>query len=250
MAASRKKRRWSRVLHRWAGILLLIPILIATATGVLLNHTIDLGLSKRNTTNSWIQERYGMHLNGEPEAYGFEKKAYAAQWDGQIFFREKLIKTRSPLVGAVPLRDGIAIVTTNSVHYFGLDGVLIETLDSITLPDGEISRAGRSKDLALALETAEGIRISDRDLLEFSAKTDSEDIVWSQPVPVTDANRKLWERAYAGDGLPFDRVILDIHSGRFFGSIGKWIYDLMLFGVLVLSATGVVLFFKNRRRAS
>ena len=54
---------------------------------------------------------------------------------------------------------------------------------------------------------------------------------------------------FSGDGIPLDRVIPDIHSGRFFGSIGKWVYDLTVIGVLILSITGLILFFRTRRRA-
>ena len=48
--------------------------------------------------------------------------------------------------------------------------------------------------------------------------------------------------------MPLDRVLLDIHSGRFFGTVGKWVYDITVVGVLILSVTGFILFFRTRRR--
>lgn len=249
MAAPGKTKRRSRAFHRWAGIFLLVPILLATLTGVVLNHTVDLDLSKRHVTNSFVQSRYGMTLKGEPQAYGLSGKTYAAEWDENVFFRKNLIEDPSPLVGAVPLRDGVAIVTRTAVHYYGLDGALIENLDSASLPPGKITRAGRTPALTLALETPEGIRISDSELLDFTPAQETASITWSEKTTATPGDRQLWKSAYSGDGIPLDRLILDIHSGRFFGGIGKWIYDILCFGVLALSATGLILFLRNRKRS-
>ncbi len=62
--------------------------------------------------------------------------------------------------------------------------------------------------------------------------------------------RKKWKASFSGGGIPLDRVILDLHSGRFFGTIGKWIYDITVVGVLALSATGFILFLRTRRRSA
>ena len=244
----RRKRRWSRLLHRWAGIILLIPLLVSCITGVILNHTVDLDLSNRHTSSAWIQARYGMNLEGDPQAFGFEGKAHAASWDGQIFHRNTIIDDSAPLVGAVPLRDGTAVVTSSTIHYYGLDGELIETLGSATLPATPISRAGRTSDLTLVFETPDGRFTSDENLLSFDPSPAGQETSWSTSVTPTESDLKTWKTTFSGDGVPLDRVVLDIHSGRFFGTIGKWIYDLTVIGVLLLSVTGFVLFFRSRRR--
>lgn len=228
---------------------ILIPLTIACVTGVVLNHTVDLGLSKRYVTSPWIQKRYGMSLNGQPSALGLNGKASAARWDGQLFYKNNIIADSSPLVGAVPLRDGTAVVTSDTVHYFGLDGTLIETLDDTTLPAAQLSRAGRNRDLALVLETPNGVFLSDANLLGFTKILATKEITWSSSVSPSPNDLRIWKTAFSGDGVPLDRLILDIHSGRFFGTVGKWIYDLVVIGVLLLSGTGLVLFFRTRRRA-
>lgn len=230
-------------------MVLLVPLTIACITGLILNHTVDLKLSSRNTSAEWIQARYGMSLEGEPKAFGLDGKAYAGTWDGKIFHSKDILGDTSALIGAVPLRDGTAVVTASAVHYYGLDGELIEILDSLTLPGTPIERAGRNQDLALVLETASGTFISDENLLEFSKSSTDQEINWSIPVTAGESDLKKWKTAFSGTGVPLDRVILDLHSGRFFGTIGKWIYDLTAIGVLVLSTTGFVLFLRTRRRA-
>lgn len=249
MPALRRKKPWNRLIHRWSGVLLIVPLTIACVTGLILNHTVDLNLSNRFVTADWIQARYGMSLEGDPKAFGLDGKAYAAIWDDKIFHRKNIIDDTSPLIGAVPLRDGTAVVTASAVHYFGLDGELIETLDSLALPPTPIGKAGRTSDLTLVLETVSGTFTSDANLLDFTESPDDQKTTWSAPVFATDAARKTWQTAFSGNGIPLDRVILDLHSGRFFGTIGKWIYDLTVIGVLFLSATGFVLFLRTRRRA-
>ena len=249
MAEPPKKKRWSRTIHRWSGILLLVPLAIACLTGLVLNHTVDMDLSNRHVTANWIQARYGMTLDGEPKAFGLDGKAYAATWDGKIFHRSSIVDDSEPLIGAVPLRDGTAVVTRFSVHYFGLDGELIEVIDSISLPATPVSRAGRTSNLTLVLETESGTYTSDPNLLDFTESPGNQETTWSTIVAPSDSDLKKWKTTYSGDGIPLDRVILDIHSGRFFGNIGKWIYDLTVIGVLVLSATGFILFLRTRRRA-
>ena len=250
MAKSRSIRTWIRASHRWLGVLLLLPLTIVCITGLILNHTVDLKLSSRKTSVDWIQARYGMHLQGEPEAMGFDGKAYAATWDGKIFYQKQILEDTTPLIGAVPLRDGTAVVTASAVHYFGLDGELIETLDSLTLPGTPISRSGRTRDLELVLETPAGTFISDENLLEFTKADTGREIDWSGVVTAKESDLETWKSAFSGDGIPLDRLILDLHSGRFFGTVGKWIYDLATVGVLLLSATGFVLFLRTRRRAA
>ena len=250
MAEPQKKKRWSRTVHRWSGILLLVPLTIACVTGLILNHTVDLNLSNRLVTSPWIETRYGMSLEGKPEALGLDGKAFAATWDGKIFHRKNIISDSSALVGAVPLRDGTAIVTNSAVHYFGLDGELIETLDSTSLPATPIAKAGRTTDFTLVLETVSGTFTSDANLLHFTESPAAQETNWSSPVTPSASDLKTWKNAFSGDGIPLDRVILDLHSGRLFGTIGKWIYDLTVIGVLVLSATGFVLFLRTRRRST
>ena len=144
MAKKGRRKTWTRRLHSWSGIVLLLPLAIACVTGMILNHTVDLDLSNRYTSASWIQARYGMNLEGEPEAYGLEGKAYAATWDGRIFHASAIVDDSEALVAAVPLRDGTAVVTASAVHYFDLAGELVETMGSATLPATPIARAGRT----------------------------------------------------------------------------------------------------------
>jgi len=47
---------------------------------------------------------------------------------------------------------------------------------------------------------------------------------------------------------PLHWLILDLHTGEFFGNYGPWFYDLIGVSFAVLSVTGIVMYFKMRRR--
>lgn len=242
-------KRLSRSSHRWLGVIVMLPLIVASITGVVLNHTVDLGLSEKRVTHGAVLKRYGYELAGEPRAFGFGDVVRAGAWDGHIFFGKNSFLSGAGLIGVVPLRDGTAVVVANAVHYFGLDGELIETLDETSLPGAAFGRAGRDGDLRLVLDDGEQLWRADSDLLEFSEfAAGVENVQFSLEVKPTDADRENWRAVFVGEGLPLDRVILDIHSGKFFGPLGKWVWDVIVVGILVLSVTGFVLFFRTRRR--
>lgn len=227
---------------------MLAPLTLACVTGLALNHTVDLDLGGKTVTWPWVLSCYGMALEGKPVAFGIGGKAYAASWGGKLFHRSQAIAADSPLVGAVPLRDGTAVVTATSVHYFGLDGELIESMDGTVLPATPVVRAGRTADFELVIETSSGSFTGDANLLGFRPSTGEQETEWSLTVPPTEADLEEWREAFHGGGIPLDRVILDLHSGRIFGTFGKWLYDLAVIGAIILSATGFLLFLRARRR--
>ena len=49
--------------------------------------------------------------------------------------------------------------------------------------------------------------------------------------------------------LTLDRVILDIHTGRFFGDAGRIVMDIVALAMLLLSLTGVCLWFGRRKQS-
>ncbi len=44
-----------------------------------------------------------------------------------------------------------------------------------------------------------------------------------------------------GGGLPLERVVLDLHSGRLFGWLGPYVMDAAALGLLIVAITGLLL---------
>jgi uncharacterized iron-regulated membrane protein len=99
----------------------------------------------------------------------------------------------------------------------------------------------------LAVKTAHGIYLTDDSMLEWrlAAKPDVE---WSEATPVTPGLYEALQAAYRGTGLPVERVLLDLHSGRILGRAGVYLVDAAAILFLLLAISGVWLW--TRRRAS
>ena len=63
-----------------------------------------------------------------------------------------------------------------------------------------------------------------------------------------DADRKRLGLAIAEQaGVPWSRVVLDLHSGNLRGTTGKLIVDLSGLGIIVMSLMGMKLVFRKQR---
>ena len=54
-----------------------------------------------------------------------------------------------------------------------------------------------------------------------------------------EAGGEARREAEAGEGIPFDRILHDLHSGRFFGALGPWLMDVTGIALLWLVGTGL-----------
>jgi len=62
-----KKRRYSVIyilllLHRWSGISIALFVILLSITGIMLNHTEALSLTKKNINNTYILSWYGIKM--------------------------------------------------------------------------------------------------------------------------------------------------------------------------------------------
>lgn len=234
-----KKRRPSRVWHRWLGFGLVIPLLFVAITGLLLNHVDELGWNEKSTDSGWVLSHYGMALEGDPVSYAVGGDM-VSEWSGQLFWNGQALEVEGELIGAVRLTSGVAVVAPRAVHLFDTHGMLIETLDDASLPEGQFQKAGLDAQRRLVVRTAEaGDWTFSGDLLEF-AISDQPPTSWSQAVSTPEAVRHAMETSYRGEGLTWSRILLDLHSGHFFGTVGRWLVDIFVILLVVLAITGLV----------
>ena len=233
-------RRW----HRWLGYLLLIPLLYVSITGLLLNHTDDLDLDSRHATSPWILDRYGMNLSGEPVS--FESGNFiASSWSDSLFLNGRSLEATGDLVGILTSESTIGLVCPDVVHLFSAEGELVESLDELLLPDSPIVAAAALR--TIRTEDGRLWQFTD-DFLEINEITkEGASPSWQSRVPTPEKLQTRMQESYRGPGMTWSRVLLDLHSGRFFGSLGKWIIDACAILFMILAITGLRLAFRNRR---
>lgn len=244
-------RRWAataRIWHRRVGLLVAALVAVLAITGLLLNHSDRLGLDRTNIVTGWVVDWYGLTPVEDP--VHFRAGEHWVSWiDGAAYANGKRVgEAGGTARGAVAFDSLVAMATSEAVIVFTSDGELVERLGVAFLP-GAIARVGTaaSKD-RIVIRTPAGQYASDSDLLAWSPFGD--EVVWSQAGTPTDVVLERQLAAYRGQGLPLSRVLLDLHSGRLFGSVGAAVMDAAAILLLVLVATGIVNWsgFRRRRR--
>ncbi|MBI2993882.1 MAG: PepSY domain-containing protein [Gammaproteobacteria bacterium] len=235
-------QRW----HRVAGIVIAVFVLLLCVTGFMLNHTDALALRDRNLASEWLLDWYGIEPRTAPVAF-----AAGSHWVTRIgervyLDRREIADSAMALVGAVSYQDEIVAAVDSRLMILANTGETIEILDGATGVPAGIRAIGTGPGGRIVIDAAHGKYSAE---LDASAWNEGKfaDAVWAAPgQPPEDLIADLLE-AYRGRGLSLERVLFDLHSGRFFGSIGVWIVDLIGLVLIFLTASGVWIWLRRPR---
>ncbi len=221
-------------------------IVIVVFSGIALNHTGGLRSDERRITMPWILAWYGMNPEGEPIASNAE--GWALQWDDRLYWDGKLVAASTePLMGAVSLGRIRVLATTTSLFLILPEGDLIERMDAPSLPPGRILEFGRLRD-EVYLVTEEGRFLSQGEVSSWDRYQLAADVELAAIQTAPTEQREAALRSFRGQGVTLYRVLLDLHSGRLFGSVGVWIVDAAALVLLFLTLTGVWYALRVKRR--
>ncbi|GAB5562833.1 MAG: hypothetical protein SynsKO_44800 [Synoicihabitans sp.] len=232
--------------HQRLGVSFSVVIAVVVVTGIALNHTQGLKLDERTITAPWILDWYGMNPSGDPIA--FEADGWAIQWEDRVYWNGvPVVTSADPLIGAVSLGEFRVLASASAAILITPDGELVEQMTGSSLPSGTIKALGRS-DRGVYLVTEQGRFLSDPDVGTWDRFQLASEPLLSTPQIAPRAQREAALRAYRGEGITLYRVMLDLHSGRLFGSLGVWIVDIAAVVMLFLTFTGVWYALRVKRR--
>jgi hypothetical protein len=234
--------------HQRLGVGFAVVFLVVIFTGIALNHTESLGLDRTAITSEWIYDWYDISLTGEPVAFAVGD-SWAVQWAGQLYWNAHRLGDASGLRGAQMSDAQSGMILTDELWVLTSDGGVIERLSSASLPEGTFHRLGKAEvGLPIILETSAGRFATDLDLLSWTPVADEIAVQWSEPRALPAEIRKALLKANRGEDLTLNRIILDLHSGRFFGRLGVWVVDLSALALAFLTITGTWYALRTKRR--
>lgn len=244
-AAPKRRRRWlrARSWHHWLGAVFALPLLWVTASGLLLNRADDLGLNRKLVRSGNLLEHYGMLPEGEARGVAAGTRRVAG-WDGLLFLDESLLEEEGVLVGAVAAGPDLVVGTSDSLYVYAPQGELADVLGEASLPAFPVERVGNTADGGLVVEAGGSSWRASEDYLSFG-EVPAGEVRWSVPVPVESG--PLESSLAEGARIPWSRVVLDLHSGNWFGPAGRLLVDLTGLGVIVMTLFGIKLVFKRIR---
>lgn len=250
MTRKEKKTGLNRFLMRWHrrfGLSAAVLVLILSTTGIILNHPDALGLHERNVSASWLLSWYGLDDSQTGRAGFLVNERWISDASARIFLDDTPIgDALEPLVGAVFHNDLIIVAEPTRLSLFTPQGEFVETLSGLPQA-GSIHRIGVGKgvDAGLVIDTGTAQFSGNALLSQWNATTGP--VVWSDQRPLPAVYCDALNQFQRGDGLPLYRVVLDVHSGRFFTSIGPWLMDLAALILIGLSVSGFWVWYRRRQ---
>lgn len=237
-----------KIIHNWhrkVGITAAIFVIMLVVSGLMLNHTDKLNLQNKFVKNNMLLNWY--HIQPKGEAIGFVvNEHWFTQIDSRLYFDSKEITTHiDNLFGVISTSDGFVIALDENLLILTKTGEIIEGLSGADGVPSGIQSIGLSEGGDIVIRAAHGDYLANLETTEWH---EQEGLIvnWSVPIEIPkDLNDQLLT-LFRGTGLPLERIILDIHSGRILGNAGVLLVDFMAILFLLLAMSGVWVWYKRR----
>ncbi len=230
-------RKLFRKFHRWIGIFASLWLLMLASTGLLLQHSHDWKLGKKFVQSPFVLESYGI---GKQFVSFSQDKHQLIQLDMQIIQdNQTSVKLTAPLKSAIFHNSHWIVATAKQVLWLNHEGQIIQTmdeLDGITTPIQSLGIKNQqiyinSHDQIFSLDSLEPVSIS------------AQAIQWSKGID--DAKLKaLALNNFHTNYLSYEQVIFDIHAAI---TTPGFLNDLAAIALILLSLSGILLFFKKKK---
>jgi hypothetical protein len=225
--------RW----HRRIGVALAAFLTMLVLTGIAINHSAEWGLDKKPLRQTWLLQHYGLAV---PSLRSFAvSNRWLSQLGDSLYLDHKSIGgCDGDLLSASVFVDGLAVLCQGRLQLFTADGMKLDDIsESLGLPvDVDGLASGQQ---TLLLRTPARVFSLDPISLMFTDLGELAEVSWSTPgVPPTELQQGLAEQ-YQGSGISWERLLLDLHSGRLFGKAGVLITDIAAIFLLLIALSGV-----------
>lgn len=224
--------RW----HRRLGIVSALFVLLLAVTGLLLNHTSELGLDRAPLESPVLRQMYGvapLQPEGVVQALPGGELAATA---GRLRLGTRDIGDCPQLVGVVERSGQVLAVCSNRLWLLTPEGEVIDQADSVRgVPEG-LTAVGQGDGQVLLRRGGEALAVDLGDL-SIQPAVPVPGVTWSEPVvavaPLAD--------------LDWEQLLLDLHSGRLFGRWGVWLMDFMAVLFMGLAVSGLIMWRRRHR---
>nr|WP_279538484.1 PepSY-associated TM helix domain-containing protein [Pseudomaricurvus alcaniphilus] len=264
----RKRGHWLRPWlwrwHRRAGLIAAAILLLVAVTGIMLNHTTAMSLGQQPVRQAWLLAHYGVDL---PllRSYQVGERWLSGDEHGSLYLDgRRLGQCDGALVGAVvgdAVSNGAGDGEGDTAALQGLllaacerelllltaAGDIVERLTAVHGLPVPVARIGSCQP-GVCLFSDQQVISADLQQLRWQGTAAS--AVWSQPGPLPAALAEVLWQGEIGTELSWERVILDLHSGRIGGDLGVWLVDLAAILMVFLSFSGFYLWLQQALRRS
>lgn len=247
MRVKKRKASATRRNHRRFGVFAAVFVIFMVLSGLALNHSHGLGLDRRHVSQPLLLDWYGFAKLDQIDSFalGDDWLSFAGS---QLYLNGKSAATLAGGLGAVISGDLLIAAGNDELVLLDRNGELIERL---SWDQAAIESLGLLEDNTVVIKTKRQLWLADDQLLTWQPDANMlEKPVWSVVTETPTSLRQLILQNYRGDGLSLEQVLLDLHSGRIFGTLGIIVYDLLALALGFLAISGLVLWVRGRRNGN
>ena len=243
---SKNSAKTNIIWHRRLGLSIFLVLIFLAISGIALNHSPALKLSKTNLTSNWLLSWYGLE---KPAIKGFELNNYWLYQGGNnhLYVNSEMVAPcAAPLLSAVSDDQYTAALCADALVLLTTEGQLLESFSQLDgLPVDARALAAADNNLYLLTDSA----VLEFDPDSFALTASSSDAPLppiAEPLPLPKSLEQQLENT--GPSISLETVILDLHSGRFFGGLGVLFMDIIGLLICSLSITGLMAWIGRRRQ--
>ncbi len=233
--------------HRRLGLVACILLLILAVTGILLNHSAQWGWDRSPISSQWILQSYGFEPPEDFKGLKLNDQYWIKSGD-QIFYNDQSVALcNKPWHSLLELDGMVVAACPDQIALFADDGSLLESIN--TLPQPNLQNAARveGERRLLLVYLLDQQYLWDPDSLEVETTTGLKPLP-AEFVAVPEDLAESLADAFRVKDLTWERFVLDLHAGRWFGGWGWVLMDLGALFMLALSISGVAMYTLRRTR--
>ena len=244
---ARTLQRW----HRRLGLVAALFLFTLAGSGLLLVFSDALHLPNTQVQQSWLMNWYGIHAPPSPR--GFQRGPHwVTQFGARLYLdTNEISQVAGVLLGVFDVAGETAdewlAMTDAELLVINGAGTVLEHLGRESgMPVG-VTSVGRDAHGHIVLASSTGRYQYNPDSGEFAPQSHIENIEWSAATTPPTAIADVLLKAYRGEGLSLERVLLDLHSGRLFGRWGSAVVTGASLALIFLAASGVYVTLRRAR---
>ena len=230
--------------HRLAGMISAVFMLVLAITGILINHTHQLGLGQRYVNSGALLSWYGMAAPADMESYPVGQGWITHIGDHLYYDKKQIDGHYSKIIGAVALEDGIAIALPDMLVLLDSQGNIVEQWRTLQGLPRDIDAVGELNGQLMVRGPQAQYR-ADKEFTHWQ-RQQGQKVRWASPVAAPEELKAGIQQLYRNQMLSMEQVIRDLHNGRIVGSWGYWLMDGAALVFIVLAVSGVWLWWRRR----
>lgn len=245
---STKSLKINIIWHRRLGLSVFLVLIFLAISGFALNHSPALKLNKIDLSSNWLLSWYGLE---KPAINGFNLQGKWLYQDGNslLYLDQKAVAPCStPLRSSTTTGDTIFALCADALLMLTDKGQLLESfsqLDGLPINAQAITRI---EDRLYLLTDSAALEFNS-DSLALTPEPNL-DLALLAPQSTLAPLPELLEQQLedSGPSISLETVILDLHSGRFFGQFGVLVIDIVGLLICILSITGLLAWINRLRQ--